>query len=62
MKFAFRNIIAASVSVVLSAQALAEDVEQISNVEIAPVVIDLISITPVLGVGLPDQELVVVQV
>ena len=57
MKFAFRNIIAVSVSVVLSAQALAEDVEQISNVEIAPVVIDLISITPVLGVGLPVEKI-----
>ncbi len=57
MKFAFRTIIAVSVSVVLSAQALAEDVEQISNVEIAPVVIDLISITPVLGVGLPVEKI-----
>ena len=57
MKLDYRTIVGASVSIVLSAQTYAEDVEQISNVEIAPVVIDVISITPVLGVGLPVEKI-----
>ena len=57
MKFAHRTILGLSTLGLLSGQAYAEDIEQMSSVEVAPIVIDFISITPVLGVGLPVEKI-----
>ena len=57
MIFAHRTILVLSTLGLLSGQAYAEDVEQMSSVEVAPIVIDFISITPVLGVGLPVEKI-----
>jgi hypothetical protein len=57
MKFAHRTLVGVSILTFLFSQAYAEDVEQMSSIEVAPIVIDIISITPVLGVGLPVEKI-----
>ena len=57
MKSVYFTILCTSVLTLLSGQTYAENVEQISNVELAPIVIDVINITPVLGVGLPVEKI-----
>ncbi|MDC1312356.1 TonB-dependent receptor plug domain-containing protein, partial [Burkholderiales bacterium] len=57
MKHPYRNTVYVLLLMFFAGPTIADDVEQISNVEIAPVIIDLISITPVLGVGLPVEKI-----
>ena len=53
MKHDLRPIVSASVLSLFCGHVYAQDAGQTSNVEIAPVVVDVISVTPALGVGLP---------
>ena len=57
MKHDLRPIVSASVLSLFCGHVYAQDAGQTSNVEIAPVVVDVISVTPALGVGLPLEKI-----
>ena len=57
MKLVQPVAIGVSLLAALLSQASAQETSQSTDVEIAPVIVDVISITPVLGVGLPVEKI-----